>query len=162
MSLFLSYCFFFQTKKDLVLVKFYCNAAGWHSLKTFRKFAVKRLWWKPFLIKFSIFKMDSATAVFLSVFRTLFYSFSQTLNKNAFLWMITLFGAKAPESPKICLKVVAFSYNVLILRHETFSFSLRANFTHFLKNIPLKKKAVNLERLLCKGKSSQNFLKSLV
>ena len=43
LSLFLSYCFSFQTKKDLVLVKFYYNTAGRRFLKTFRKFAGKRL-----------------------------------------------------------------------------------------------------------------------
>ena len=43
MSLFVSSCFFFQTKTGLVLVKFYYNAAVRCSLKTFRKFAEKRL-----------------------------------------------------------------------------------------------------------------------
>ena len=40
-------------------------------------------------------------------------------------------------------------------------YSLYANVTHFLKNIPLKK-PVKLKRFLCKDTSSQNFLKSLV
>ena len=35
--------FYFKTKKDLVLVKFYRNAAGRRFLKTFGKFAEKRL-----------------------------------------------------------------------------------------------------------------------
>ena len=39
--------------------------------------------------------------------------------------------------------------------------SLYANFTYFLKNIPLKK-PVKLKSFLCKDTSSQNFLKSLV
>ena len=43
MSLFLSYCFSFQTRKDLVLVNFYYNAAVRRFLKTFRKFPGKRL-----------------------------------------------------------------------------------------------------------------------
>ena len=64
MSLFLSYCFSYQTRKDLVLVKFYYNAAVRRFLKTFRKFAGKRLWMRPFLGKLF---------VFLSVFRTPFY-----------------------------------------------------------------------------------------
>ena len=43
LSLFLSYCLSFKTKKYLVLVNFYYNAAGRRFLKTFRKFAGKRL-----------------------------------------------------------------------------------------------------------------------
>ena len=110
MSLFLSSCFSFQTRADLVLVKFFYNAAVWRFLKTFRKFARKRLWWKPFLENFKLFKVDSGKGVFLSVFRTPFYGCYQTLNRNAFLWIITLFGANTPESSKICQKVEAFSY----------------------------------------------------
>ena len=49
-----------------------------------------------------------------------------------------------------------------ILRRETFLFSLRGNFTYFLKYFLLKKKSVKLNRFLCKDKSSQNFLRSLV
>ena len=52
--------------------------------------------------------MDSATGVFLAVFRTRFYGYFQTLNRNAFLSTIKLFGAKTPELSKIYLKVVAF------------------------------------------------------
>ena len=54
MSLFLSSCFSFQTRIDLFLVKFYYNTAVRRFLKTFRKFARKRLWWKPFLGKFLV------------------------------------------------------------------------------------------------------------
>ena len=36
MSLFLSSCFFFQTSKDLVLVKFYDNAVVQRFLKNFQ------------------------------------------------------------------------------------------------------------------------------
>ena len=62
------FLFSFQTRTDLVLVKFYHNTAVRRFLKTFRKFAVKRLRWKPFLRKFKSFKMDSDNGVFLSVF----------------------------------------------------------------------------------------------
>ena len=109
MSLFLSSCFSFQTRTELDLVKFYYNAAVRRFLKTFRKFAGKRLWWKPFLGKFKLFKMDSGKGVFLSVFRTPFCGCFQISNRNAFLWMITLFGANIPEPSKICQKVEAFS-----------------------------------------------------
>ena len=98
MSLFLPYCFSYQTRKDLVLVKFYYNAAVLRFLKTFRKFGGKRLWWRIFLGKFKLFKMVSGKGVFLSVFRTPFYGCFQTLNRNTFLWMIVLFGTNTPES----------------------------------------------------------------
>ena len=109
-SLFLSSCFSFQTKTDLVLVKFFCNAAVRRFSKTFRKFARKRLWWKQFFKKFNLLKVDSSKNVFLSIFWTPFCGCFQTLNRNAFLWVITLFGANTPESSKICQKVEAFSY----------------------------------------------------
>ena len=48
-SLFLSTCFSFQTRADLVLVKFFYNVAVRRFLKTFRKLVGKRLLWKPFL-----------------------------------------------------------------------------------------------------------------
>ena len=60
--------------------------------------------------KFKLSKMDLGKGIFLSVFRTPFYGSFQTLNRNAFLWMITLFGANIPEPSKICQKVEAFSY----------------------------------------------------
>ena len=110
MSLFIPSYFSFQPRKDLVLVKFYYNAVFRRFLKTFRKFAGKRLWWKPFLGKFKLFKMDSGKGVFLSVFRIRFYGCFEILNRNAFLLMITLFGANTPESSKIFQKVEAFSY----------------------------------------------------
>ena len=43
-------CFSFQTRKDLALVKFY-DAAVRRFLKSFRKYALKRLQWQPFLVK---------------------------------------------------------------------------------------------------------------
>ena len=110
MSLLLSSCFSFETRTDLVLVKFFYNAAVTRFLKTFRKFAGKRLWWKPFLGKFKLFKLDSGKGVFLSVFRIPFYGCFQTLNRKALLWMITLLGANTLESSKICQKGEAFSY----------------------------------------------------
>ena len=110
MSLFSSSCFSFQTRTDLVLVKFYYNAEVRRFLKAFRIFSRKRLWLKSFFGKFKLFKMDSGKGVFLSVFRTPFYGCFQTFNRNAFLWMITLFGANTPEPSKICQKVKAFSY----------------------------------------------------
>ena len=76
--------FSFQTRKDLALVKFY-NATVRRFLKTFTKFAGKRLLCRPFLVKFQFFKMDSAKGVFQSVFPTPFYGCFQTLNRNKFL-----------------------------------------------------------------------------
>ena len=68
--------------------------------------------------------------------------------------MITLFGAKTPESSKISQTVVGFSYLVSL---NTFLFYPPTNFTSFWK-IFLTKKSMKLERLLCKDKSSQNFI----
>ena len=110
MSLFLSSSFSFDTRTNFVLVKFYYNPAVRHFLKFFRTFPGKQLWWKTFLGKFKLFKMNSGKSVLLSVFQTPFYGCFQTLNRNTFLWMITLFGANAPESSKLCQKVKAFSY----------------------------------------------------
>ena len=90
MNLFLSSCFSFQTRTDLVLANFYFNAAVWRFSKTFRKFAGKRLWWKPYLGKFKLFKVDSGKGIFLSVFRAPVSGCFQTLNRYAFFWMITL------------------------------------------------------------------------
>ena len=80
--------------------------------------------------------MEVATGIFLSVFRTPFYGCFQNVNKNASLLMITMVGAKTPESSKICQTVVDFSY---LVSSNTYS---------------SEKKAVKLERLLGKGKSS--------
>ena len=108
MSLFLSSCFSFQTRTDLILVKFFYYEAVRRFLKTFRNFAGKRHWWKPFLGKFKLLKADSGKGVFLSVFRAPFYACFQTLNRNVFPWMITLFGANIPESLSFCHKVDDF------------------------------------------------------
>ena len=63
---FLMSCFSFQTRKDLILVKFYFNATVRRFLKSFRKSAGKRLRWTPFLGKFKLFKMDSGKGFFIS------------------------------------------------------------------------------------------------
>ena len=107
-SLFLSSCFSSQIRTDLILVKFFYNAAVRRFLKTFRNFAWKRLSWKSFLGKFKLFKVDLGKGVFLSAFQTVFYGCFQTLNRDAFLWMTTLFTANTPELSKICQKVEAF------------------------------------------------------
>ena len=67
MNLFLSYCFFYQTRKDLVLVKFCCNAAVRCFLKTFRKFAGNACEWDHF--------QESNSS---------FYQFSEQLFKGCF------------------------------------------------------------------------------
>ena len=159
MSFFLSSCFSFQTRANLVLVKFYYNAAVWRFMKTFRKFAGKRLWWKPFLGNFKLFKMDSGKDVFLSVFRSPFYGCFQTLNRNTFLWMIKLSGANTLESSKICQKVEVFSG---WMPRNTLAWDFFILSTHklylFSDMYSSKKKSVKLKRLLFKDKSSQNFL----
>ena len=101
---------FYRIPPDDCFCKLYYNAAVRHFLKTFKKFAGTCLWWKPFLGKFNLFKMDSGKGFFLSVFRTPFYICFRTLNRSVFLWKITLFGANTPESSKICQKVEDFPY----------------------------------------------------
>ena len=156
MSLFLSSCFSFQNRTDLVLVKFCFNAAVQRFLKTFRKFAGKRLWWKRFLGKLSYSKWANVRLC-LSI------SFP-----NTFLWLF----------PNIERKGISFNDNIIwckysrviqdlsksesffllnapeILRRKTFLFSISANSTYFLKCISLKK-SVKLKRLFWKHKSSQ-------
>ena len=54
--------------------------------------------------------MDSGKGIFPSFFRIVFYGCFETFNRNALLWIITLFGANTAESSKIYQKVEAFSY----------------------------------------------------
>ena len=63
-----------------------------------------------FLGKFKLFNVDSGKGLFLSVFQTPFYGYFQTLNRKAFILVITLFGANTPEPSKICQKVEALPY----------------------------------------------------
>ena len=56
--------------------------------------------------------MESTTGIFLSAVRTPFYGWFQKLNKNKFLWIIVLFGAKTPVASTICQTFVAFTYLV--------------------------------------------------
>ena len=120
--------------------------------------------------------MNSGKGVFLSVFRAPFYDCFQIFNRNAFLWITTLFGANTPESSKICQKVEAFFIKCPeILRSETFLLSLHAKNTNFLKCIPIKKtkkdtkthkqkkiKSVKCKKFIREDKCSQNCLKSIV
>ena len=157
MSLFLSQCFSFQTRNDLFLVNFYYNEAVWRFPKTFRKFAGKHLWWRPFLGKFKLFKIDSGKGA-LSVFRTPFYGCFQTLNRNEFFWMITLFGVNTPKSSKIGS---FFLFNTL--KHFGARFFLSTDKLYvFSEMYSSLKKSVKVKRFFCKDNFSQNFLKSLV
>ena len=144
---FLMSCCSFQTRKDLVLVKFYYNATVQRFLKTFRKFAGKRLRWKPkpFLGKFKLFKMDSDKSFFLSAFRTPFYGRLKTLNRNGFLWMITLFGTNTPESSKICQKKEGLLNAPKYLGARLF-YSLYAQMLHIFWNVFLSKKRKKKKR----------------
>ena len=90
--------------------------------------------------------MESTTGIFLSAVRTPFYGWFQKLNKNKFLWIIVLFGAKTPVASTICQTFVAFTYFVSL---NAFFILLR------------EKKSIKLERPLCKNKSSQEFHKCL-
>ena len=98
--------------------------------------------------------MDSGKGIFSSVFQTPFYGCCQTFNRNAFLWMIILFGENTTESSKIWKLFLLKCPK--ILRRETFLFSLRANYV-FSEMYSSQKKSVKLESFLCKDKFSQNF-----
>ena len=112
-------------------------------LKTFRKFTGKRLWCRTFLGKFQFLKMDSAMASFYQFSKYKFYGCIQTLNKYAFLWMITLFGAKNPESSKICQTIIAFSYQATL--NTIFFIPFTRKFSVFFEKHS-KQKFMKLER----------------
>ena len=142
MSFFLSSCFSSQTRTDLVLVKLHDNAAVRRFLKTFRKIAGKPLWWTPFLAKFKLFKTDPGKGVFLSVFQTPFYGCFQAFNRNAFLWMIILFGANTPASSKICEKWKVFLLNAPKCLGAGLFYSLAQTLRTFWNVFLLKKKII--------------------
>ena len=149
-SLFLFSCFSFQTRAELVPIKFYYNAVVRRFLKTFRKFAEKRLWWKPFLRKFKLFKMDSVKGVFLSVFRTPFYGCFQTLNRNAFLFNDIIVWCKYSTVIKDFSKSGSFSLlNAPIYRSQIFLFSLRELYV-FFKMYSSQKNSWNLKAFFVK------------
>ena len=150
MSFFLSYCFSYQTRKDLVLVKFCYNAAVQRFFKTFRKSAGKRLWKRTFLEK--LFSLP-----------------------NTFLWLLS-----KTHSEHIPLNdnIVWYKYSRVIkdlskkgsffllntpkyLGARFFILSTRKLYV-FSEMYSSQKKSVKLKRFLCKDKFSQNFLKSLV
>ena len=160
-SLFLFSCFSFQTRAELVPIKFYYNAVVRRFLKTFRKFAEKRLWWKPFLRKFKLFKMDSVKGVFLSVFRTPFYGCFQTLNRNAFLFNDIIVWCKYSTVIKDFSKSGSFSLLNAPIYKELDFFILSTRTLRIFWNVFFSKKFVELKSFLCKDKSSQNFLKSV-
>ena len=152
---FLMSCFSFQTRKGLVLVKFWYNAAVRRFLKTFRKYTGKRLWWKLFLGKLKLFKMDSGKGFFISFL-------------NTFLWLLpNIEQRRTPLNDNI----VWCKYSIVIkdLSKSWFLFLLNApkylgarlfyslfaqTYTYFLKFIPPPKKSVKLKRFHCKDNSS--------
>ena len=152
---FLMSCFSFKTRKGLVLVKFWYNAAVRCFLKTFRKYAGKRLWWKQFLGKLKLFKMDSGKGFFISFL-------------NTFLWLLpNIEQRRTPLNDNI----VWCKYSIVIkdLSKSGFLFLLNApkylgarlfyslfvqTYTYFLKCIPPPKKSVKLKRFHCKDNSS--------
>ena len=159
MNLFLSSYFSFQTRTDLVLAKFYFSAAVRHFLKTFRKIAGKRLWWKPYLGKFKLFKVDSGKGVFLSVFRAHVSGCFQTLNSihlnDNTVWCIYSRVIKDLSKSGGFFLLNALKYSGESQFHSPYAQSL-----HIFWNILLKKtktkKNVKLKKLFCKDKSSES------
>ena len=101
------------TSKDLVLVKFYFNAAVRRFLKIFRTFAGKRLSCKPFLGKFKLFKMDSGKGFFISFL-------------NTFLWLL----------PNIEQKCIPLNDNSVQCKHSRIIKDLSKSGSLFLLNAP--------------------------
>ena len=129
MSLFFSSCFSFQTRTDLVLVKFYYNAAVRRFQKTFIENLLGNDCDKNHFY-------ESLSYSKCTQLRASFYQFLQKrfpLNGN-------IVCANTPESSQIYQKVEAF---FLLSARNTqalaFLFSLRANFMYFQKCILLKK-----------------------
>ena len=162
---FLMSCFSFQTRKDLVLVKFYYNATVRRFLKSFRKFAGKRLRWKPFLGKFKLFKMDSGKGFFISF-------------PNTSLWLLPNIEQKRiPLNDNIVwckcsrdIKNLSKSGSLFLLNapkylgarlSETFLYSQRARFYVFSemyssqkKTKQTKKNPWNLKGFIAKAKTT--------
>ena len=122
-------------------------------LEIFRKFAWKRLWGKPFLVKLQFFKMD-------------YWRLSNTIS-----WLLTNIEQKCIplnvnivwcKNSRVTKELSKTDSFFLLNVPKYFLFSLRANVTYFLKNMPLKGFLSKLKKFLCKDMSLQNFLKSLV
>ena len=143
--------------KALVLVIFNYNAAVRNFLKTFWKFTGKGLWWKPSLGNLRYLKWTPSKGVFLSVYRTPFYGCFQTLNGNALLWMITLFGADTPASSKICQKVEAFLTKCPEILKGKIFYSLFAQVLRIFWYVFLWTKFVILKKFLCKDMSGSGI-----
>ena len=107
--------------------------------------------------------MDSATRVFLSVFRKPFCGCLQTLNRNALLWIIMNFWCKNSGVVKNLSNSGSFFLLSFPKYFGTILFnSLYAQISCIFWKISFTKKSLNLERLHRKDKPSQNLLKLLV
>ena len=158
-------CFSFQTRKDLVPVTFCYNAAVQRFLKTFRKFAGRRLWWKLFSGKLKLCKTDSGKGFFISL-------------PNTFLWLLPNTEQKhVPLNDHIVwckysrvIKDLSKSGSLFLLNapkylgarlSETFLYSQRARFYVFSemyssqkKTKQTKKNPWNLKGFIAKAKTT--------
>ena len=152
---FLMSFFSFQTRKDLVLVNFYYHAAVWCFLKTFRKYAGKRLWWKPFLGKLKLFKMDSGKGFFIS-FPNTFLCLLPNIEQRPIPLNDNIVWCKYSR----VIKDLSKSGSLFLLNAPKYLgarlfYSLYVQtYTYFLKCILLKKKSVKPKRFHCKDSSS--------
>ena len=148
-------CFSFQTRKGLVLVKFWYNAAVRRFLKTFRKYAGKRLRWKPFLRKLKLFKMDSGKGFSISFLNTFLWLLPNTeqrrtpLNDNI-VWCKYSIVIKDLSKSGFLYLLDAPKYLGARLFYSLFA----QTDSYFLKCIPSPKKSVKLKRFHCKDNSS--------
>ena len=140
MNLFFSSCFSFQTRIDLILIKFYYNAVDvfWKLLE--------KLWGNDYVGNH--FQQSLSYSKWTQV-RVSFYQNS----KHLFMVASKHSGETHSSELQNCLLQILQSHQKFvkkwklflikypeILRRDTFFFSLRAKFTYFLKCIPLKKK----------------------
>ena len=141
MSLFHSYCFSFQTKNDLVLVKFTTCSSSTFS-ENFQKIC------RETSVIQNGFACKGIFTSFLNTFLWLLLNIKQKriiLNHN-FVWC--KFSRVIKDLPKSGSPFLIKCPG--ILRSETFLFSLRENFTYFLKCIPLKKNPLDLKGFILK------------
>ena len=105
--------------------------------------------------------MDSGKGFFLPVFRTSFHVCFQTLKRNTFLWMITLFGANTLRVIKDLSKSGSFFLlNAPKYLRVRLLYSLFVK-SYFLKCIPLKKNPLNFKGFIVKISLDKFKLKCL-
>ena len=135
------------------------------QLDIFWKFLGKRLWWRPFLVKFKFLKMDSVTGVFLSVFETPFYgcfhcvkSVQYRVFSGPYFHVFEL----TTERYSISLRIQSEYGKIRTRKNSVFGHFLRSvpNIEH--KRIPLNDDIVQILAIKDLSKSRSFFLLNLL